>query len=680
MLRGIGTEIGKIKDRQKALNDVLNRQTSLGRNGSGLVAGYAISELKEVEARLGRIRTAQKKLAEAQERSERITARAGKVAAAGATVTVAGSALLASTVPGIKEAKRMQAQQARIAGLGFTADDTKELIGAAMSAKSYGVSQEQAAETARDLASAFGDVHHAIKALPLALKQRAALKLYDSNNGTDLAEHAAYSMAKVIELRNGTKSPEEYAKQANMAHQVLVATGGRVNGEQLQAAIKTGGIAAKGMSNEAFYYGGSHFMQEMGGDTFGTASMSLYQALAQGHLTKRAADNLDKFGLIGDRSKVKEDKAGQVKFMDPGALVGYDTFAKDPQAWVEKYFIPVLKKHGIDPDDMQKVAEVSGMIISNRNGANLLASRVAQRAVVAKEFANAQRADNIDQGSERVNGTAPGAEMDAEAKLADLKLRLGTEILPLYTKGLTLAADALERLNKFTADHPDLAKAMMVGITGIGGALVVLGPILGVASGAMTLYAALQLRAATNATAAAVAIGEETAAITAQGVAANTAGGALAAFAKRALAVVALANVADYAAGKFGIGGKAIDQEQDDKNWNAATTWEKVKSGAPRLIEHAGRLIGMTNMANEAQAERIAGETKYLQEQGRMPSSVPAMRGSQQAPAAAPSITNNFDIKQFPGESTDELARRVADYIKRQQGVQQRGALTDGPQ
>jgi hypothetical protein len=457
-------ELGKtVKDLERRHRDMGKAIQQLGREGTRSLDPWRAAYAKLTD-QLDKARRAHDRLATAQARAEKI---GGFVKGAGIAVGAAATAGAVVGRPLIREAKQMENEQARIRALGFSKEDSDYLLKTATAQKAFGVSAVAATETARDLASAFGDVHHATSALPLALKQRFALGLYDQSNGTNLAEHAAYSMGKVIELRNGTKDEAEYNKQANMAHQVMVATGGRITGEAMQAALRTGGIAAKAMSDEAFYYGGSHLMQEMGGDTFGTASMSLYQALAQGRVTKRAANNMERMGLIADHSKVVEDKAGQVKFLDPGALIGYDLFAKDPQAWVEKYFIPVLKKNGIDPDDMQKVAEVAGQIVSNRNGANMLATRVAQRGVIAKEAANAARADNIEQSAARARETAAGKEAQAHARLEDAYLRMGNVLLPVYASAMEKIASILESVNKLAEESPTAFKALTWGLVGV---------------------------------------------------------------------------------------------------------------------------------------------------------------------------------------------------------------------
>ena len=68
----------------------------------------------------------------------------------------------------------------------------------------------------------------------------------------------------------------------------------------------------------------------------------------------------------------------------------------------------------------------------------------------------------------------------------------------------------------------------------------------------------------------------------------------------------------DAALGAAGVGGNEINEVQDDKNWERASTWEKVQSSVPRAIEHVGSFVGLDNIVNQARSERIKNETKYL--------------------------------------------------------------------
>lgn len=154
--------------------------------------------------------------------------------------------------------------------------------------------------------------------------------------------------------------------------------------------------------------------------------------------------------------------------------------------------------------------------------------------------------------------------------------------------------------------------------------------------------------------------------------------GALAGLTARFLAVLAVANVGDAIAGKFGVGQEPVDKEQDEKNWKRATTWEKVQSSLPRGIEHVGRLLGMENITNQAQAERIKSETEYLRKKDeRNVKDLPK-------PAAGNSTTvednsqHTYNITQQPGQDAKALAEEIERLRKKAAGVNARSSLLDG--
>ncbi len=152
-------------------------------------------------------------------------------------------------------------------------------------------------------------------------------------------------MLKVIEMRNGLKSEKAFKDQANIIQQVITATGGRVQAEEWLNATKRGGIAVQGLTNEALYYKMEPIVQMMGGHGYGNAAMSAYQNIYQGRTTQRAAKNLDKFGLIGDYSKVKHNKTGDLSYLDIGAIKGSDLFKKiNLLGWNKYSFQQLMQK------------------------------------------------------------------------------------------------------------------------------------------------------------------------------------------------------------------------------------------------------------------------------------------------------------------------------------------------
>ncbi len=448
-------------------------------------------QLEAQTQRMAAVTAQQRRMAAAHQAADKVRARAGSVAAAGAGATAAGMAAGAPLLKGLGEAKHYDLERVRIGALGLGDESTKEALAFAEKMKAYGVSQVEKAELMRDAMSVFADTHHAELVMPTLAKMKFAnAAVFGQADGAE-NERKFVDMLKVIELRGGLASEGEFKKQADMVQKVITATGGRVQADEWLNVIKTGGLAAKGADDKAFYYTLEPLVQEMGGNRVGTAMMSAYQNLYQGKTTKRALHNLDNFGLIADRSKVKEDKAGQVSFMDPGALKGANLFRQNQFAWLEKVLLPTLAAKGIT--DRKQVEDAIGSIFSNRTAAGLFAQMYLQRQQIHKNMRLNEGAAGIDQLEARAKGTAQGQELDTLAKVHDLEKALGEKVLPLYARGLELVGKAAEGATSFMQNHPTLAKAAAVAVGALAASLLVLGPIMLAVASVLGPYAMLHI-------------------------------------------------------------------------------------------------------------------------------------------------------------------------------------------
>lgn len=412
----------------------------------------------------------------------------------GAGMAATGTAALYQMRKPIDESKRVDVEENRIASLGFGKKASDEAIQYAKAMKTFGTSTLDNLTLVRDGVTAFGDVHHAQWVAPTLAKMKFANEAMYGDHGVE-NEKKFMDMLKVIEMRNGLKSKESFQEQANIIQQVITATGGRVQAEEWLNVIKTGGIAAKGMDNKAFYYKMEPLVQEMGGHRVGTSMMSAYQNLYQGRTTQRAAANLDKFGLIGDYSKVKHNKTGDLSYLDIGAIKGADLFKKDQFAWMEKVLVPALNARGITKEG--DVIDAIGSIFSNRTASNLFSQMYMQRDQIHKNAKLNEGAFNIDQLNTQAQGTTSGKELEARAKLNDAYLQFGQTILPIYTQALVLASSALQGFTGWMQQNPTLAKALGTGLLLIAGGLVAIGGLLLVFSPLILSMLSLRLMMAT---------------------------------------------------------------------------------------------------------------------------------------------------------------------------------------
>jgi len=420
-----------------------------------------------------------KRMTQMQQNYQRTSGNLRSAAMYGTGAALSGVGVMYQMRKPIDETKRTDVEENRIASLGLGKEATEEAIKYARAMRTFGTSTLDNLQLVRDGVTAFADVHHAKMVAPTLAKMKFANEAMYGDTGAE-NEKKFMDMLKVIEMRNGLKSEKAFHEQANIIQQVITATGGRVQAEEWLNVIKTGGIAAKGIENKAFYYKLEPLVQEMGGFRVGTAMMSAYQNVYQGRTTKRAANNMARLGLIEDESKVHHDKAGQISFLDVGAIKGAALFKKDQFAWMEQVLVPQLKANGITKEG--DIIDAMGSIFTNRTASNLFAQMYMQREQIHKNARLNAGADNIDQLNSKAMGTTTGKEIEAKAKLHDAYLKFGTTILPIYTKAIETATIGLQSFNGWMERNPGLAKIMGAGLLGIAASLIVIGGTLAIFS------------------------------------------------------------------------------------------------------------------------------------------------------------------------------------------------------
>ncbi len=468
----------KLIQLRQELNNAGLKSTNLGQHQEELK-----NKIKSTNTEIDRQRNHLKSLNGLQTNSQKWIGHTKTAAMYGAGAAATGVGALYAMRKPIDETKRMDITENRIGALGLGKDATQEATKYARAMKTFGTSTLDNMGLMLDGVTAFADVHHAKMVAPTLAKMKFGNEaMFGAEQGAE-NERLFMDMLKVIELRNGLKSEAAFNKQANIIQQVVTATGGRVQAPEWLNAIKTGGIAVKGLTDEAFYYKMEPIVQELGGHRYGTAAMSAYQNIYQGRTTKRAANNMERRGLIADPSKLKHDKAGQISFLDVGAIKGADLFKKDQFAWMEKVLLPELAKKGIT--ERGQIHDAIGSIFTNRTASSLFSTMYDQREQIHKNAKLNAGAENIDQLSDRAKNTTTGKEIEAKAKLHDAYLKFGTTILPVYTKAIEIATDALKGFTGWMEKNPTLAKALGIGLLviatsliAIGGALLVFSPLI----------------------------------------------------------------------------------------------------------------------------------------------------------------------------------------------------------
>lgn len=414
----------------------------------------------------------QEKVSAAKQRMEKTRSAAGSMAGTGIGMTMAGGAIGAPIVSALGEAKHYETEVQRIRALGLGDKASNEAISFSQNMKTTGTSALENLELVRDAMTVFADSHHATMVAPTLAKMKFANSaMYGEEEGAEKGQ-TFMNMLKVIELRGGLASQGKFEHEANLVQKVLTATGGRVGPNEWLNFIKTGGVAAKGLKDESFFYKMEPLIQEMGGNRVGTGLMSAYSNLYQGKTTVRSVKEMDRLGLL-DPNKVEYNKIGMIKQIKPGALAGGDLFKSDPMQWMETVLLPKLAAKGIT--DPEQVKDSIANIMSNRTASGLFTQMYLQRDQIHKNERLNAGAAGINELNTRASGTAKGMELDAQAKYHSAQKEFGEQTLPMYTAALNMATGALGRMATFMKEHPTLTKVMAVSFAVLAGVLVVMG-------------------------------------------------------------------------------------------------------------------------------------------------------------------------------------------------------------
>lgn len=437
---------------------------------------YTNAELKDQYKKMDQLAKKQEQFAAAKKRMEQTRSSATSLAATGIGMTVAGGAMGVPVIKSVDQAAQFQQQVSRLRALGIGEDMVQEGIQFAKGMNMMGSSSLDNLKLLTEAHSILRDFHHAQEVTPLLAKMKFGIEGVMQQRGGgeghgEAAENMFRDLIKTAELRGALKDMDTFKRVLDFSTKAYVASGGLVKPEDLLNMIKTGGVAAKQLSDDSFFFGMLHNIQEMGGDRTGTALMSAYQNWAVGRTTQQTAEELHKDGLINPDA-IKYGKTGHITKMMPDALKSAEKYKSDPFLYLIEDVLPKIKKEGMT--DNQVVSKIT-TLFSSRTAANLMSSMYLERANIEKHRVAAKGAFGIDQLNQESASGVNGQYLDLIAKRNTLEQQLGEQLLPVINTGLKLLIGTLSGLNSFFTQHQTTAKVLTVSFAGLAVVLVVLG-------------------------------------------------------------------------------------------------------------------------------------------------------------------------------------------------------------
>ncbi|MFZ6640782.1 phage tail tape measure protein [Undibacterium sp. TC4M20W] len=412
----------------------------------------------------------------AKQRMEKTRTVAGNMAMNGAGMAMAGTAMGVPVIKSLDQAAQFQQQTSRLRALGIGEHMVQEGVKFAKGMDIMGSSSLENLKLLTEAQSILRDFHHAQEVTPLLAKMKFGIEGVMQQRGGgeghgEAAERMFMDLIKVAELRGALKDMDTFKRVLDFSTKAYVASGGLVKPEDLLNMIKTGGVAAKQLSDDSFFFGMLHNIQEMGGDRTGTALMSAYQNWAVGRTTQQTAEELHKDGLI-DPDAIKYGKTGHITKMRPDALLNADKYKSDPFKYLMEDVLPKIQKPGMT--DNQVISKIT-TLFSSRNAANLMSSMYLERANIQKHRDAAKGAYGIDQLNKESGSGVNGQYLALVARRNTLEQQLGEHLLPLVNKGLEMLTSTIQSLTGFFDRHQGVAKALTITFAGLAAVLLVMG-------------------------------------------------------------------------------------------------------------------------------------------------------------------------------------------------------------
>jgi hypothetical protein len=322
--------------------------------------------------------------------------------------------------------------------LGATANSSANNF--AMNARMPGISRIEMLRLLRDATVIMKGNYKEGEQIAPALAQ---IKYTSNALGYTTTDEDLMKILRVAEMRGGFKNPQEMMDQLSYASQGIAAFGGTVTPKDMQNFMRTGGVAALSQSDKTFWLESLPLIQEMGGNRFGTALMSMYSALGAGRTTTAAAKELDRLGLI-KKGYAEYNTIGMIKRIKPGGIVNNEELSTNFAGFLFDTLFPALEKKGIKTASQAKLELAT--ILPNRTAANLAAQAYVQHEKIVQEYGMASNAMTYKQQKAIADKTPQGQIAQLHAAASDLGVALGGLLMPgaiAGMKGLTWTINEL---------------------------------------------------------------------------------------------------------------------------------------------------------------------------------------------------------------------------------------------
>ncbi len=398
-----------------------------------------------------------------------------------------------------EEAKKLTQAQADFKTMNLSAQDNAQAMAhaATLTQRNLGTTLTSNIKNIHDLHTAFGDLHHALKASEDFSRFSFIARVM---NGGKEVNGLVYNAAKALEHR-GQKvmgSSAAFSSELNDMVRVYLGSKAKVNPSEFFHASQTGKLAYTLMSQEELYGPFAAYMQAKTGFTAGSAAMTFASSLVGGHMTDRAKGFLADLGLWeegisparmrsisralgGLEGKELNGALRSMGILAPlagGLKSDYlDLAVHNPSQLIQRIIVPAIRKrYGMDLSDEAVAALL--MKNFNRNTSDFMGEYVVNAMKFSNDASIFKHSMGITEAYQHYLKTPVGAEIAASAAYQNFKAVFGAVFLPTITQGLLGLAKGLTALGDFFDKHKNIAQVIGYTFAALAGGLAIQGIVL----------------------------------------------------------------------------------------------------------------------------------------------------------------------------------------------------------
>lgn len=330
--------------------------------------------------------------------------------------------------------------------------------------------------TAADYLKTYNELRSVVGAEKAASITPWSLKLESiiANATGKSAEGEGFKLWRAMEMTGRSISdPEGTQKLADAFSKNIIGSGGKLDANTYQTLAKRGG-AAWAKSSPEFAAGAlSVVAADLGGDTTGTALMSLFmQTSGATAYTAQQAEELARLGLI-KKGYLNFNKHGDITSAKPGALIGGEVAMHDPYKWVQNTLMPEM--HRIYGNDESAIALSMSKIGRNRNTIRMLTmfSDPGFLEQIAKDKLQWSQAHSIDRSYiDFISRNPKGVHAAFDSQYESMMQSIGAPMMQAAIPVMQGVTDLFTKIGNFANQHPETIEKIGKGMMILGGALV----------------------------------------------------------------------------------------------------------------------------------------------------------------------------------------------------------------